>query len=141
MKTSKKGIDLIKKFEGFRANPYICPAGILTIGYGHTNNVRLGDFCSEMQAEQFLKEDLQIAETELNKMQDLNQNQFDALASFIFNLGVRNFQKSTLRTEILKGSNEAVIRSEFGRWVYAGGKVSKGLQARRKAEADLFFTI
>ena len=141
MKTSKKGIDLIKKFEGFRANPYICPAGVLTIGYGHTKNVRLGDYCSEMQAEQFLAEDLEVAEIELNKMQGLNQNQFDALASFIFNLGVRNFQKSTLRTEILRGSKEAVIRSEFGRWVYAGGKVSKGLQARRKAEADLFFTI
>jgi lysozyme len=141
MKTSKKGIELIKKFEGFRANPYICPAGILTIGYGHTKNVRLGDYCSEMQAELFLAEDLEVAEIELNKMQGLSQNQFDALASFIFNLGVRNFQKSTLRTEILRGSNEAEIRSEFGRWIYAGGKISKGLQARRKAEADLFFTI
>lgn len=141
MKTSKKGIDLIKRFEGFRSYAYVCPAGVLTIGYGHTKNVRLGDFCSEMQAEQYLSEDLEMAENELNKMQGLNQNQFDALASFIFNIGVRNFQKSTLRTEILKGSNEAAIRSEFGRWVYAGGKVSKGLQVRRKAEADLFFTI
>lgn len=141
MKTSKRGIDLIKKFEGFRSSAYICPAGIMTIGFGHTKNVHLGDVCTEMQAEQYLEEDLEIAENELNKMQGLNQNQFDALSSFIFNLGVRNFQKSTLRTEILKGSNEAVIRSEFGRWVYAGGKVSKGLQNRRKAEADLFFTI
>lgn len=141
MKTSKKGIDFIKKFEGFRSYAYVCPAGVLTIGFGHTKNVRLGDFCSEMQAEQYLSEDLEMAENELNKIQGLNQNQFDALASFIFNLGVRNFQKSTLRTEILKGANEVAIRSEFGRWVYAGGKVSKGLQARRKAEADLFFTI
>lgn len=141
MKISKQGIDLIKKYEGFKPYAYLCPAKILTIGYGHTRGVRLGQTCTEAEAEQFLKEDLEIAEIELNKMQGLSQNQFDALASFIFNLGVRNFQKSTLRTEILRGSNEAEIRSEFGRWIYAGGKISKGLQARRKAEADLFFTI
>lgn len=141
MKTSKKGIELIKRFEGFRSSAYLCPAGVLTIGYGHTKNVHLGDVCTEMQAEQYLSEDLEMAENELNKMQGLNQNQFDALVSFNFNVGVRNFQKSTLRKEILKGANEVVIRSEFGRWVYAGGKISKGLQTRRKAEADLFFTI
>lgn len=141
MKTSKKGIDLIKKFEGFRASPYVCQGGILTIGIGHTKNVQLGDTCTAEQAEQYLLEDLEIAEVEINKIPNLTQENFDALVSFTFNVGVRNFQKSTLRTEILKGANEVAIRSEFGRWVYAGGKISKGLQARRKAEADLFFTI
>jgi lysozyme len=59
MKTSKQGIDLIKKFEGFKPYAYLCPANILTIGYGHTRGVRLGQTCTEEEAEQFLIEDLE----------------------------------------------------------------------------------
>ena len=140
MKVSKKGIDLIKKFEGYKASPYICPAGVLTIGHGHTKNVKFGDVCSVTQAEQYLLEDLEIAEAELNKIPNLSQQQFDALASFIFNVGIRNFQTSTLRKKVLADMNDLSIRYEFNRWCIAGGKVSKGLERRRLEEANLYFS-
>ena len=140
MKVSKKGIDLIKKFEGYKASPYICPAGVLTIGHGHTKNVKFGDVCSVTQAEQYLLEDLEIAEAELNKIPNLSQQQFDALASFIFNVGIRNFQTSTLRKKVLADMNDLSIRYEFTRWCIAGGKVSKGLERRRLEEANLYFS-
>lgn len=140
MKTSKKGIDLIKKFEGYRASPYVCQGGVLTIGIGHTKNVQLGDTCTAAQAEQYLLEDLEIAEAELNKIPNLTQQKFDALASFIFNIGIRNFQTSTLRKKVLADMNDPTIRYEFNRWCIAGGKVSKGLERRRLEEANLYFS-
>ena len=140
MKTSKKGIDLIKKFEGYRASPYVCQGGVLTIGIGHTKNVQLGDTCTAAQAEQYLLEDLEIAEAELNKIPNLTQQKFDALASFIFNIGIRKFQTSTLRKKVLADMNDPSIRNEFNRWCIAGGKVSKCLERRRLEEANLYFS-
>lgn len=143
MKTSKKGIDLIKKFEGFKPYAYLCPANILTIGYGHTRGVRLGQTCTETEAEQFLIEDLELAEAEVNKVVDkveLTQGQYDSLVSFIFNLGAGNFQNSTLRRKVLNNPADPTIMGEFGKWVYVRGKVSQGLQRRRLEESKLYFS-
>ena len=141
MKTSNKGIELIKKHEGFRAKAYKCPADKWTIGYGHTINVKSTDVITKEQGEYFLRQDVGYAEKEVNKYNlDINQNQFDALVSFVFNLGAGNFARSTLLRRIKAHPNDITIRREFVRWVYAGGKVLQGLVKRRKEEADLYFT-
>lgn len=143
MKISKQGIDLIKKFEGFKPYAYLCPANILTIGYGHTRGVRLGQTCTEEEAEKFLIEDLELAEAEVNKVVDkvdLTQGQFDSLVSFTFNLGAGNFQTSTLRRKVINNPADPTIMGEFGKWVYVRGKVSQGLQKRRLEESKLYFS-
>ena len=141
MKTSDKGIDLIKKNEGFRSKAYRCSANVLTIGFGHTLNVKSTDVIDKAQAEVFLRQDVEFAEKEVNRHNlNINQNQFDALVSFIFNLGVGNFARSTLLRKIKSNPNDPTIRKEFERWIYAGGKVLIGLVRRRKDEADLYFT-
>lgn len=141
MKTSNKGIDLIKKYEGFRAKAYRCRANVLTIGYGHTLNVKSTDVIDKAQAEYFLKQDVEFAEKEVNKHNlNINQNQFDALVSFMFNLGVGNFARSTLLKKIKSNPNDPTIKKEFERWIYAGGKILTGLVRRRKEEAELYFT-
>lgn len=143
MKISKQGIDLIKKYEGFKPYAYLCPANILTIGYGHTRGVRLGQTCTETEAEQFLMEDLELAEAEVNKVAnevDLTQGQFDSLVSFTFNLGAGNFKTSTLRKKVLNNPADPTIMGEFGKWVYVRGKVSQGLQKRRLEESKLYFS-
>ncbi len=140
MKTSNKGIDLIKKYEGFRAKAYKCPADVWTIGYGHTLNVKSTDVIDKAQAEAFLRQDVEFAEKEVNKHNlNINQNQFDALVSFVFNLGIGNFARSTLLRKIKSNPNDPNIRKEFERWIYAGGKVLNGLVRRRKEEAELYF--
>lgn len=143
MKISKQGIKLIKKFEGFKPYTYLCPANILTIGYGHTRGVRLGQTCTEEEAEQFLKEDLELAEAEVNKVAekvDLTQGQFDSLVSFTFNIGAGNFQTSTLRRKVLNNPADPSIKAEFGKWVYVRGKVNQGLQRRRLEESRLYLS-
>lgn len=143
MKISKQGIKLIKKFEGFKPYTYLCPANILTIGYGHTRGVRLGQTCTEEDAEQFLKEDLELAEAEVNKVAekvDLTQGQFDSLVSFTFNIGAGNFQTSTLRRKVLNNPADPSIKAEFGKWVYVRGKVNQGLQRRRLEESRLYLS-
>lgn len=150
METSKQGIEFIKKLEGFKPKPYLCDGGVLTIGYGHTRGVKFGDFCNEIQGEIYLREDLIEAEIAVNKLtteHTLSQNQYDALVAFCFNVGGHNFETSTLRRCIINNESEKVIRSEFGRWIYTTKKSktkiekirNKGLQNRRKQEADLFF--
>jgi lysozyme len=140
MKTSNKGIDLIKKYEGFRAKAYKCPADKWTIGYGHTQNVKPTDVITLHEAERFLRQDVEFAEKEVNRHNlDINQNQFDALVSFVFNVGVGNFARSTLLRKIKSNPNDPTIRKEFERWIYAGGKVLNGLVRRRKEEAELYF--
>ena len=141
MKTSDKGIDLIKKYEGFRAKAYRCSANVLTIGFGHTLNVKSTDVITLDEAEHFLRQDVGFAEKEVNRHNlNINQNQFDALVSFVFNLGVGNFARSTLLRKIKSNPNDPTIRKEFERWIYTGGKVLNGLVRRRKEEADLYFT-
>lgn len=141
MRTSQAGINLIKQFESLRLEAYRCPADIWTIGYGHTAGVRRGDRIDEQKAEQLLAEDLRQFEAVVSReCPGVNQNQFDALVSFTFNLGTRNFMKSTLLKCVKANPQSVNIRDEFSRWNKAKGMVLSGLIRRRKAEADLYFS-
>lgn len=141
MKTSQKGIDLIKRFEGFSPTAYLCPAGVWTIGYGHTAGVREGDSVDEDTAEDFLREDLADAEGAVEKhvKVPLKQWQFDALVSFTFNLGAGQLLHSMLLKKVNWNPDDPAIRQEFEKWVYSCGRVLQGLVDRRKAEADMYF--
>ena len=141
MKTSPKGIALIKEFEGLRLKAYKCPGGVWTIGYGHTAGVKPGMVITETQAEQFLKEDLLVFENAVNNQNlSINQNQFDALVSLIYNIGIGNFKKSTLLLKVRIDPGDNSIMDEFLRWVYSKGRVLPGLQRRRLAEVKLYFS-
>ena len=141
MKTSPKGIALIKEFEGLRLKAYKCPGGVWTIGYGHTAGVKSGMVISEAQAEEYLKADLIAYERYLNGLGlALNQNQFDALVSFIYNVGTGNFSSSTLLRKVRANPQDNSIMDEFLRWVYSKGRVLPGLQRRRLAEMKLYFS-
>ena len=141
MKTSPKGIALIKEFEGLRLKAYKCPGGVWTIGYGHTAGVKSGKVISEAQAEEYLKADLIAYERYLNGLGlALNQNQFDALVSFIYNVGTGNFSNSTLLRKVRANPRDNSIMDEFLRWVYSKGRVLPGLQRRRLAEMKLYFS-
>ena len=141
MKTSPKGIALIKEFEGLRLKAYKCPGGVWTIGYGHTAGVKPGMVITETQAEQFLKEDLLIFENAVNNQNlSINQNQFDALVSFTYNVGTGNFSSSTLLRKVRVNPQDNSIMDEFLRWVYSKGRVLPGLQRRRLAEMKLYFS-
>lgn len=136
---SREGLDLIKSFEGFESEAYLCPAGVWTIGYGHTRGVKKGDIITEQEAEKRLKEDVKKAEDAVNKYVhvQLTQNQYDALVSFVYNVGEGNFENSTLLKKLNSGDYNGV-RNEFGRWVYASGKRLRGLEKRRVKEKALF---
>ena len=141
MRTSRKGIEFIKAHEGLRLDAYLCPAGVPTIGYGHTHGVKMGDRITAEQAEKFLIGDLIVAETEVNRYGlDLTQNQFDALVSFVYNIGAGNFRSSTLLKRLKANPNDPDIANQFMRWVYGDGKVLPGLIRRREDEAKLYFT-
>ena len=141
MKTSQKGIDFIKRHEGLRLKAYQDSAGVWTIGYGSTGGVREGDVINEMQAETLLRVDLHTAEKEVNRHRlPLNQNQFDALVSFTFNVGAGAFRNSTLLKRIKENVNHPDIPNQFRRWVYAGGKKLNGLVKRREEESKLYFS-
>ena len=141
MKTSAQGIGLIKRHEGLRLKAYRCPAGVWTIGFGHTRGVREGFVITEEEAGVFLKSDLRDAENIVNvALPCINQNQFDALVSFVFNVGSGNFLKSTLLKKAKVNTADAAIRQEFMKWRFADGKVLSGLEKRRKDEADLYFS-
>ena len=132
---------MIKEFEGLRLRAYLCPGGVWTIGYGHTAGVKPGMVISEAQAEEYLKADLISFERYLNGLGlALNQNQFDALISLIYNIGIGNFQKSTLLRKARINANDNSIMDEFLRWVYSKGRVLPGLQRRRLREMKLYFS-
>ena len=141
MKTSKQGIELIKSFEGLRLRAYVCPAGVLTIGWGHTKGVKAGMVIDLAEAERMLADDIAIAERCVNcDAENLNQNQFDALVSFVFNVRVSAYRSSKLRRLVVNNPNNPAIADEFGRWKYANKIVLPGLERRRKAESDLYFS-
>jgi lysozyme len=139
MKTSQKGIDLIKHFEGCELNAYKCPAGVWTIGYGHIKGVQEGDVITEQQADEMLVEELNEYENYINTLVTvpLNQNQYDALVSWVYNLGSSNLQASTL-LKVLNAGDYDNVPEQIMRWNKAGGKALEGLTRRRQAEADLF---
>lgn len=142
MKTSENGINLIKGFEAFRSEPYQDSVGVWTIGYGHTIGVTKDTPPKTMEeATTDLQDDLMMAEGVINEYVTvpLSQNQFDALASFTFNLGTGSLHKSTLLKKLNVG-DYAGAADEFGKWVYAGGKVLNGLVIRRAKEKELFLS-
>jgi lysozyme len=143
---SKAGILLIKHHEGVRSRPYRCPAGLWTVGVGHL----IGDGkslpeswnrpFSQEEIDKILKSDLRRFELGLTKLLPnipLKQNEFDALVSFCFNLGLGCFQRSTIRQALLRGNKEAAMES-LVKYCRAGGKILKGLQTRRLDEKALF---
>lgn len=146
-RTGLAGVQMIKDFEGFRSKPYLDAVGVPTIGYGATHyadgrRVKMTDKpISEAEASALLQEMLKQYEDIIhrNVKVKLNQNQFDALVSFVYNLGETNFKKSTLLKKINTNPNDESISLEFAKWVKAGGRVLTGLVRRRKAEAELYF--
>jgi len=139
MRTGTQGIELIRHFEGCRLNAYLCPAGVWTIGYGHTADVKEGDSIDQEAAEAFLIKDLEKFEQAVTRLVEvpLTQQQFDALVSWTFNLGAGNLAASTLLRK-LNNYQYAEVPEQMMRWVRAGGKVLDGLVRRRAAEAALF---
>lgn len=136
MKTSQNGIDLIKQFEGCRLTAYRCPAGVWTIGYGHTENVKEGQTITSIYAETLLREDLIKYEQKVAKYNRYcwNQNEFDALVSFAYNLGsIDQLTANGTRSR-------EVIAEKMVLYNKAGGKVLNGLIKRREAERKLFLT-
>lgn len=144
MNISDKGLSLIKCFEGCRLAAYPDPATggkPWTIGYGHTHNVKRGDTITQSEAEQFLREDLAHIYTTIGNSVTfkINQNQFDALCSFIFNVGDGNFTQSTLLKKLNAGDIRGV-GDELPRWNRATGIIIAGLTKRREAEQALFLS-
>ena len=138
LETSESMIAVIKKFEGLRLKAYKCPAGVYTIGYGHTENVNADSEISELMADQILRKDLQKFEQAINSLDlPLLQCEFDALVSFVFNVGIGNFNKSTLK-KLLSQKKFFYAAKEFDKWVFAGGKKLPGLQNRRNIERKIF---
>lgn len=147
MKASQKCVDLIKQFEGYKDKAYLCPAGVATIGYGSTmwndgRRVQMGDKITKEGAELLLHWELNNKAIALYGL-NVNQNQADAILSFVFNLGIGAFQKSTLIKKIRLNPNDPTIRDEFMKWNKArvGGKLIelKGLTRRRIAESNLYY--
>lgn len=137
---NEAGLELIKNSEGLRLSPYLCPAGLLTIGYGHV--IRNGEVIRDLDeeaAELLLQEDVRWAEKAVGTYVKvpLTENQFSALVSFIFNIGCGAFQKSTL-LKLLNKSDYDGASKEFAKWNKGGGKVLPGLIVRRSAERELF---
>lgn len=139
MKIGINGLNLIKEFEGLKLQAYKCPADIWTIGYGHTAGIGPDDVITEAQANSLLCQDVAASERAVNQYVHvpLTQNQFDALVSFVFNLGVGSFRTSTLLKKLNAGDYDGTAQ-EFGRWIHAGGKALPGLVRRREAERVLF---
>ena len=139
MNISKEGIDLIKHFEGCELTAYKCPAGVWTIGYGHIKDVKEGMKITENQADEMLENELVEYEGYINNMVTvpLTQNQFDAMVSWVYNLGGGNLGASTL-LKVLNAGDYDGVPAQIMRWNKAGGKVLEGLTRRRQAEADMF---
>lgn len=139
MIVSDKAIALIKDFESLQLKAYLCPANIWTIGYGHTRNVKQGDEISVYQAERYLRADLVQFEQDVNRLVrvPLTQGQYDALISFVFNVGCRAFSTSTLLKKLNSRDYDGAA-NEFARWKFAKGRALPGLERRRLLEKRLF---
>ncbi len=139
MRASQKLIEYIKKAEGCRLSAYPDAKGVMTIGYGHTKNVKVGDRISQSQAEQYLKDDLRQFEAVADKTRNLHtQGRYDAVVDFVYNCGPANFAKSTLKKYIEAGKATWMIQEQFLLWVNSGGKKLGGLVSRRIWEANRF---
>jgi GH24 family phage-related lysozyme (muramidase) len=145
MKTSDKGLDLIKAHEGLRLSAYLCPANVWTIGYGHTSNagqptVKSGMRITRQEADEILRRDIRRFEDRVNRLVKvpITQGQFDALVSFDFNTGA--LHSSTLLKRLNAGRHQE-IPAQLMRWTKGGGRELKGLVNRRRDEAALWRSI
>lgn len=141
-RTNDAGVTLIKTYEGLHLTPYLCPARIWTIGYGHTRTVRAGLKIAPDQADQLLDDDLRLVERAVQRLVTvpLNDNQYAALVSFVFNVGIGNFEQSTLLRLLNRGWYEQVP-AQLMRWNRANGEALGGLSRRRAAEGRLWNTL
>ena len=144
---SNPGISIIRKFEGLKLKAYLCPAKKWTIGYGNTayedgSPVQQGDVITRDRADRLLLHTVAEFERGVRRRvtSRINANQLGALTSFAFNVGLGNFERSRLLRFVNENPNNPAIRNEFMRWTRAGGQVLRGLQRRREAEANLYFT-
>jgi lysozyme len=145
---SQKGLSLIKKFEGVKLKPYLCPAGIPTISIGCTyyedgTKVKMTDApISEARATDIFLNVIKHYERSVDSFcrDDINQNQFDALVSFCYNLGAGALKSSTLLKKVNINPNDPSIANEFAKYKYSDGKILKGLINRRLSESELYFS-
>jgi len=145
---SKKCYEIIKSFEGLELTSYLDGGGVATVGFGSTmyktgNRVKLGETVTLEQAQMLLEWEVNNKATVINShilKVNLTQNQFDALVSFAYNVGVGAFASSTLLKKLIKNPNDPSIAFEFGRWNKDNGKIIPGLTKRRKKESDLYFS-
>lgn len=149
MKLNDKGYNLIKQYEGYSDRPYLCPAGVPTIGYGNTyypNGVKVKLIDKQINREyanellEFVADKFALDVLKLVKS-IITQNQLNALTSFAYNLGVTNFKNSTLLKKVNANPNDPTIKEEFLKWNKANGKILQGLINRRRAESNLYFSI
>ena len=140
MKSSELLINKIIEFEGCKLQAYKCPAGVWTIGVGHTKGVKQGQTITKAQAMTLLKGDLLPCENYVNNLGVCKtQGEFDAIVDFAFNLGTAALGHSTLLKYIRQGKAEQYIRGEFAKWVNSKGMRLKGLVIRRQWEADRYY--
>ena len=138
---SEACVELVKRAEGFREEPYVCPGGILTIGFGTTRNAIPGIKVSREFAEVLLREDLDAALADVRRLvkAPLTQGQLDALVSFVHNLGAGAFGGSTM-LRYINGKAYTNAAEEFGKWVHSKGRKLPGLVTRRADERALFLS-
>ncbi len=136
---SPAGYALTKSFEGLQLKAYADPGGVITIGYGHTGNVKIGDVITEEEADALLRADIAAAERNVRSqiMCPLSQGQYDALVDWVFNLGGGALHDSTLRKKLNAGDYDGAAE-EFGKWIYQGKTKLPGLEKRRAAETVMF---
>ncbi len=140
MVTTEILLEKLMEFEGLRLEAYRDSAGVPTIGYGHTHNVKMGDRISPWYAKDLLTEDIAYFENQVKELGVARtEGQLDALTSFAFNMGMERLKGSTLLKVIRRGGSRNEIKREFKRWTFAGGKSLKGLERRREWEAKRFF--
>jgi len=138
-----KGLALLKSFENCSLRAYRDSGGVLTIGWGHTLNVRPTDVITQKKADELLACDLRQTEVAVQRLCcgiALNSNQYSALVVLSYNIGIGSFAKSTLLRKVKANPTDTTIKDEFARWCYCKGKISKGLVRRRKEEAELYFS-
>lgn len=143
MKLSQKIKNMIKAWEGCKLTAYRCPSGLLTIGYGHTGpDVTPGKQILQADADALFENDIKkFADSVAAELDgaSINGNQFDALVSLAYNIGIHAFHKSTLFKKVMANPSDKSIRSEFVKWIYGGGRILPGLVKRRIAEANHYF--
>ena len=142
MKCSPKLVEQLKQWEGLRLKAYKCPAGVWTIGYGHTKGVTPTMRITEKQATSLLAEDLRTFEIYVEaNYPDVSQNQYDALVSIIYNIGIGRYINSALKRKIDSHAPIEEVKKQWLRWVHAGNKVLPGLVKRREWEFQLYSSL